>query len=97
MPRNGLVPTLDDLADTDAEAGRLVTVEAGIERGVFAPDHTMIVNGDGVAAANHRAIALEQLHNLQTCRSGLGREFDGRAIAELNIDNGHLRCHGEPP
>ena len=54
-------------------------------------------NGGYQAAREAQRVNHEQLHNLQTCRSGLGREFDGRAIAELNIDNGHLRCHGEPP
>ena len=39
MPRNGLIPALDDLPYANAEAGRLMTVETGIERSVLAPDH----------------------------------------------------------
>jgi len=97
VSRNGLIPALDDLSHTDAERGRLVTVEAGVERGVLAPDHTMVVDGDGVSTADHRAIAFKELHDLQAGGSDLSREFDGRPIAEFGIDNRHFRCHGEPP
>mgnify|MGYP000562079198 CR=1 FL=1 len=56
------------------------------------PDHTMVVDGDGVSTADHRAIAFKELHDLQAGGSDLSREFDGRAIAEFGIDNRHFRC-----
>ena len=56
MARHSLVPALDDLSHADAETGGLMTVEAGVERGVLAPHHAVVVHGDGVAATHDRAV-----------------------------------------
>ena len=45
---------------------------------------TMVVPGNGIAAADHRPVAFEQLHDLQTGRGGLGRRTrtpDDRRVA----------------
>ena len=93
---NGLIPAANHLADADAEACRLVAGEARIEGRVLAPDHTVIVHGHRVAAADHRPVTLDDLHGLQSLRRLVRRESDLRRRAKHGIDLRHVR-HGLPP
>ena len=93
MARHSLVPALDDLSHADAEAGGLMTVEAGVEWGVLTPHHAVVVHGDGVAATHDRAVSLGQLHNLEALRGFGRRELDNGRGAEFGVHLRHLICH----
>src|SRR5260370_36958368 len=76
-PGYALVPTGDDLAETEVDRERLVTVAAGVElRAVAQPSG--VLHGDTVVADDDRACPHNEGDGLETV--GLGHDGDTRAV-----------------